>query len=265
MHTVETTQLTLKARSVIDAYLYMSFTKPISCPYFNNRRKKTRGNLRVLIGKGLPKEIIEEAHIVSKLSRIDIDTLSPEKLKEFLVIHNLGIDCSGFAYHVLDAVSKEKTGKPLTSSVTSLRKGFIGSLLARLRPAENIGVNSFHHEKNSSKISVREIKPGDIITFIGTGKDKNYNHILVVTKIEKTMQGKTDTVAHTTIHYAHSYMWPQDGLYNHGVREGIIDVSGDDILSGTWTEQGVTGNENYTYTSAQNAQEVSIRRLRFNI
>ena len=67
------------------------------------------------------------------------------------------------------------------------------------------------------------------------------------------------------ITYTHSYMWPSDGLYNHGVREGVIDVAGNDLMTALWTEQGVTGTENYTFESARTASEVSIRRLKYTI
>jgi hypothetical protein len=243
-------------KKIISLYLSLPIgTKP-SCPYFNNRRGKSRVGLRVLTGKGLPVEIAEECHILGRIFRTDVNTLSTDKLKEFLVKNNLGVDCSGFAYHVLNTLSKEKTGKSIGLQMKSIRSGFLGKIIAQMRPAENLGVNSFHSEKNSKPIKASDASPGDIITFIGTGNDKTYNHILVVTSIEKT-----DDV--TRISYAHSYSWPSDGLYNHGVREGDILVHGDDLLSGTWKEQGQLGEENYTYLSAKNAKEVSLRRLNF--
>lgn len=258
MHQIDTHTIGDAARAVIDAYIALPLRRKPSCPYFNNRRRKNRGGLRVTKGKGSPEEIAEEAEITAKLTHVDITSLSKEGIKEFLVTNDLGIDCSGFAYHVLSAFTHEKTGKKLTQFVTSNRTGVIGSLLARLRPAENLGVNSFRNEKNSTLIQIKEIMPGDIITFIGTGKDKTYNHILVVTSVTKN-----DERLHIT--YAHSYMWPSDGLYNHGVREGTIDVTGGDLMTALWTEQSVVGNENYTFESARTATEVSVRRLKYTI
>lgn len=258
MHTVETHTIGSKARAVIDAYLSLPLSAKPSCPYFNNRRKKTRGNLRVLIGKGSPEEIVEEAHILAKLARLPIDELPTDKVKEFLVTSNLGIDCSGFAYHVLNAFAQEKTGKNITSFVTSTRRGIVGAFLAKLRPAENLGVASFRDGRNSHEISILDARAGDIITFIGTGKEKTYNHILVITGISEDVHG-------VKVSYAHSYSWPSDGLYNHGAREGVITLRGENVLDGVWYEQGVTGNDNYTLESARNAQELSVRRLSFNI
>ncbi|HEY0908346.1 MAG TPA: hypothetical protein VGE35_03300 [Candidatus Paceibacterota bacterium] len=258
MHQVETAAIPTNARAVIDAYLALPVgTKP-SCPYYNNRRFKNRGGLRVMIGKGSPAEIVEEATIMAKLARTDIQTLATDKLKQFLVENGLGVDCSGFAYHVLNALALETKGKGIASYVTSMRSGFIGSILARLRPAENLGVNSFRNDKNSSAISAADAKPGDIVTFIGTGKDKTYNHILVITAVERSENG-------IRLSYAHSYAWPSDGLYDTGVREGDILIRDNDILAGTWKERSVTGADNYTYQSAADAKEVSVRRLKFAI
>lgn len=257
MHQVETITISKNARAVVDAYLALPLgTKP-SCPYYNNRRFKNRGGLRVMIGKGAPAEIAEEAAILAKLTRSDISTLSTDKLKEFLVANGLGIDCSGFAYHVLNALALETTGKSVAHFVRSTRPGIIGSILARLRPAENLGVNSFRNDKNSVEIAAADAKPGDIITFIGVGKEHTYNHILVITAVEHSENSIRLT-------YAHSYAWPSDGLYNTGVREGDIIVRENDILAGTWKEHGMTGADNFTYESALSAKEVSVRRLRFN-
>ncbi len=255
MHQVETLKLEGKARAVVDKYLALPFgTKP-SCPYFNNKRKKIRSGLRVDKGKGTPEEIAEECTIAAKLARVHISELSTDKLKEFVVQQDLGVDCSGFAYHVLNAYSQERNGKSIQSNIKTKRKGIAGKLIAKLRPAENIGVSTFADERNSVEIKVNELRPSDIIVFLGTGKDKLYNHVLLVTGIER--DGNT-----TRISYAHSYSWPSDGVYGHGVREGDILVHSEDLLGGTWKEQGVTGSDNYTFESARNAATVSVRRLK---
>lgn len=65
------------------------------------------------------------------------------------------------------------------------------------------------------------------------------------------------------INYVHSYMWPSDGLYNHGVRRGTIFVKNNEpIVNGVWTEKDKTGKENYTFVSSSEAKDISIRRLR---
>lgn len=265
MSPLETLKLDGQARTVLDLYLALPLGSKPSCPYFNNRRRKSRSQLRVLKGKGTPQEIAEEATISALHCRIGIASLSTDKLKEFLIAQDLGIDCSGLAYHVLNAYCAEKTGKKISSFVRSNRTGLLGRLVARLRPAENLGAASFANPRNSVEIKASEAKPGDIITFIGTGKDGTYNHIVVITGVEKTPAGSgTDT----RLTYAHSYAWPSDGTTGHGVREGDILVHGEgdraDLLAATWKEKGETGATNYTLESARKAKEASLRRLKFN-
>jgi hypothetical protein len=255
MHQVSA-KLEGKARDMIDRYLALPLGAKPSCPYFNNRRRHIRGGLRALKGKGTPEEIAEEAEIMAKLSRTDLSALSTDKLKEFLISKDLGVDCSGFAYHILNSLSQEKTGKSIQAFVRPIAFGIFAKVRAKFRPAENMGVLSFRNDINSAEIKPSEARPGDIVTFIGTGRDKTYNHILVITGVDM-IEGDT------RISYAHSYAWPSDGTSRHGVREGDILVHGDDILSGTWKEQGEIGTANYTYESAKNAKEVSIRRLKF--
>lgn len=239
-----------KSQEVLETYLGL--------PYFNNRRKKVRGGLRVSKGKGTPAEIAEEAEIQAMQSRVDIKSMPKDLYKKFLVEHDLGVDCSGFAYHLIDAITSENGLGHLKNHLVFPNGNFIRHILTRLRPAENAGVSVFRDDKNSSPINPRESQPGDIIIFMGTGKDKTYNHILVIIGVDKTGDN-------TVISYAHSYAWPSDGLYNHGVRTGEILLKNtdttNDILGAEWIEQGATGELNYTYHSARNATEVTVRRL----
>lgn len=244
-----------EARRVIDAYLALPLFSQPSCPYFNNRRRKNKGGLRVLKGKGTPRELVEEALLFSKTKHTDLASLSKEGIKAFMVQHDLGVDCSGFTYHVLDALCHAKLHKSLKQVMKSTREGMFSSLITYIRPAENTGVHSFRDDKNSYEVPIGNILPGDMIIMMGTGKDKTYNHILVVTTVERT-----DRNLH--ISYAHSYQWPSDGLYDHGVREGLIITQGSNILDGEWTEKNITGKDNFTYQSALDAREVSIRRLK---
>ena len=258
MHPLGTQALGSNARAVVDQYLSLPIGGKPSCPYFNNRRRQIRGGLRVLKGKGSPEEIAEECGLQALHARITIKDLSTDKLKEFLVDRNLGVDCSGFAYHVLDAILFETTGKRLGRTLVFRRPGFASKIITRLRHAENAGDATFRLDENSVAIKPTNIRPGDFITFIGTGKDKTYNHILVVVKVDRNIGSESDML----ITYAHSYAWPSDGIYGHGVREGDILIKNNDLLESIWKEQGITGIENYTYASALNANEISVRRLK---
>jgi hypothetical protein len=246
MHTVNPDIIEAEARAMIDRYLSLPVGAHPSCPYFNNRRRGTKSGLRVLVGKGTPEEISEECEIRALQNRISIATLSSEKLKEFMVSQDIGIDCSGFAYHVLGAALHERRGGRLSSHIHTRRKGFMGNIIARLRPAENMGVATFADERNSVAITASEARAGDIITFIGAGRDGTYNHIIVITKVETKESA-------TRLSYVHSYAWPEDGAFGHGVREGSVIVYENDLAHAVWKEAGL---------GTMNAKETTVRRLR---
>lgn len=173
-------------------------------PYFNNRRTSVRAALPVEIGKGSPKEIHEEIEYLLKKNRLDPQTTDIRKL---LVENNIGIDCSGFVYHVL-----QKTNYSFPYAGNFIRK-----IIAKFRPVSNIDVRTFAHDKNSKIISLRDVVPGDIITMVGNG-DASRNHIVIFDQIE--YQNNIPSV----LHYVHSIAIPEDGLYNHGFHEGKIEI-----------------------------------------
>ena len=65
------------------------------------------------------------------------------------------------------------------------------------------------------------------------------------------------------IKYVHSYAWPEDGKYGHGVREGCIEITDvqEPIQKQIWTEQSKSGDENITQRRAIEAGMTSVRRL----
>jgi hypothetical protein len=134
--------LSPQAEAVINDYLTLPFpNRQVACPYYNNRHGKVHGALRVLVGKGAPDEIAEEALIISLRDKIDLDSLDTETLKKFLVGHHLGVDCSGFAYHVLSAeVTAQGKGKLKQYLKFSQQTDILRKLILLLRPAENTSV-----------------------------------------------------------------------------------------------------------------------------
>lgn len=140
------TELSQRAQSVVYNYLHLPIGARCVCPYFNNRRSKIRGGLRVLVGKGSPENIVEEIEIISLKEKKDVQKFTHETLKEFLVDQGIGIDCSGFAYHVLDAELKAQGKKKLSSQIV-FPHTFLKKLYTILRPAENTNVTTFALEK----------------------------------------------------------------------------------------------------------------------
>lgn len=240
-------------KKIIDAYLKLNFgDKTISCPYFNNKKTANRASLRALIGKGSPKEIIEEATIIAIKQKIDLAKLDETNLKKFLIDNNLGIDCSGLIYHIL------KTEYPNLKLFYKNSKNILRKILIKLRPAENSNVLVFDHEKNSTEIELKDINENNFIVSLNGGNNKNYNHIILIEKITKI----NDELK--TIDYLHSFRWPDDGIYNHGVRRGKIEIidKNKSILEQNWTEQDKTGDKNWTLRYLKTAEIVKIKKLK---
>ena len=239
-------ELSKEAHGVIESYLRLPIGAGAVTPYFNNRRAKIRAGLRALIGKGSPKEIADEARIIALREKVDVKSLDSATLKRFLVDKGLGIDCSGFAYHVLDAESRVRNSKPLKSYL-ALKLSPLRSLLARLRTAEQVSVAVLARDDNSSPVRAKDAQPGDIVTLL----NPEYNHVLVIESSEKTDKN-------IVLRYVHSYAWPHEGVYGHGVRRGTITLAGDDIMRGIWDESGTPVD----FEKIRHIERAEIRRLR---
>ena len=252
--------LSQPALDVIKSYSQLVFgDKKINCPYFNNRRSKVRAGLRVLIGKGSPEEIVEEAQLFALREKVDLKDISAEDLKKFLVEHNLGLDCSAFAYYILNAEYKNKHSGDLASKLFYPNRSFMRKLLIKLRPVENISVNTLSHEKNTQTIALSEVAPGDVVIIMNAGKEHNLNHILVIYKIEYAQDMPQ------TLYYAHSFQWSIDGKYNHGIKTGRIEITNiqKSLLDQKWIESEKIGEENETYLRASDAEILELKRVKF--
>ncbi|MFH1946833.1 MAG: hypothetical protein ABIJ23_01590 [Candidatus Magasanikbacteria bacterium] len=276
-------KLTKEALSVIESYKNLSIGNcKILCPYFNNRRSGVRGALRVLIGKGTPQEIEEEAVLFALREKIDLKKLNEQDLKKFLVDHNLGIDCSGFVYHVLDAELKAQNKGGLKKYLKRpCIKNLIRKLISKLRPVENTGVATFNNDINTGEIKLSDIKPGDMIIMMNTGLKNDMHHILLVESIlnevkdlskprpnnkprsnvaENLDSPKDSSVASRllqNIFYTHSFQFTTDGQYNHGIKHGEIKIinPNKNILDQVWSEVE-------THNHAKMAKELKIKRIK---
>ncbi len=245
--------LSQSALQTIQNYLQLPFSgHNINCPYFNNRRVRLRGGLRALIGKGSPKNIVEEITIISLREKIDLNKLTDQELKKFLINNKIGIDCSGLVYHILDAEMKAQNKGSLHKILKRpWFKNPIRKLLVKLRPIENTGVGTFNHPVNSEEINLKDVQPGDMIIIMGAGTKQDYNHILLVHEVESVI------VTPPIIHYTHSFQYPTDGQYNHGVRQESITITdlNKSLLEQNWSEPQI---KDY----AKTAKEIKIKRLK---
>ena len=260
------------AQKIIQEYLSLPFANVLGvrCPYFNNAKLGQSGQLKVLVGKGSPEEIVEEAKIISTQYRKDVfdkkgifnahidhpaEHEQAECIRQFLVDNNLGIDCSGFVTNVLQKHWQETRKVDLARKLfITPKKNILRWLISQLRPVEQISVNVYANDKNTIMVNdLRMIQPADLIILLKTGPNKNHNHILLI-----------EEVSENKIKYAHARAWSGEGKYGHGVSEGLITVINPNqgLLAQTWEEKGRTDQDNETYLEAKQAEILTVKRLK---
>ncbi|MFH1291654.1 MAG: hypothetical protein ABIH87_00435 [bacterium] len=259
--------LSTNAQNLIKDYISLPFKNVpgVRCPYFNNVRMIQRGQLRVLTGKGTPKEIVEEAKITSIQYGYDIFDVEGNccacqenkkgEIKKYLVDHHLGIDCSGFICHVLDHHYLQAKGISLSGNIFIVPTSkILRWIISRLRPVENISVRTFANDANSKPLArISDLRSADLITMLETGPKHKRDHILLITDIKNNV-----------IKYAHARAWSGEGKYGNGVAEGEIKIIDPKkgLLEQEWIEFDKSGDKNETYLEAKNAKKLEIRRLK---
>lgn len=248
-------------KNLINDYFNLPFKKisGIRCPYFNNARSKKRAELKALIGKGTPDEIVAEAKILSHQYFNDFlekPNLDAQGIQNFLIENNLGVDCSGLVSHILNTAYPGFYKKIKFKNNNPWRK-----IITRLRPMENLSVKVYADDKNShlitdgnSSYDWSEIRPLDMIIMLNIPKFHNRDHILLITEVTSEY-----------IKYIHSREWLSEPRYEGGVTEGIIKITRPDkcLLDQTWLEKGVEGVDNQTWAlKAKEAEELKIKRLK---
>lgn len=250
--------LSKEALAIVDGYLRVHAGKAIcSVPYFNNKVARARAALAVFVGKGSPSEIAEETKAILFKYHIDESAITDEMLKKTLVERNIGIDCSGFYFHVMNAESRSRgRGELRKSLVIPHDKGFLARFRSSLQPVKNAGVDIFADDGNSRPIALGAAQPGDMITMLGGPDNGERDHILLVDQVEH-INGVL-----SKIHYLHAVAYPEDGLYGSGVRAGTIDIKNLDgtILEQEWKEGGTTEDATGIFTRAKKSK-TEFRRL----
>lgn len=168
--------------------LYRQYThlqsggKEVRCPYWSNRQ-------RILLsgpykGKGTPAQITKSTEKVAKANRIKLKKMTPGQIRKFMEHHRIGVDCSGFVFHMADALDKEKGGQGIWKKVEGVRgKG-----------VRKVNAFCLTNKKNSLIIKkVGQIQVGDFIRF-NAGR-----HIAIVTRVKREKTGRPVEVV-----YAHS-------------------------------------------------------------
>ncbi len=257
---MESKTLSKKALDLIEQYLHFQIGDAVTnVPYYNNRTRKNRIALRAYVGKGSPTDIRDELEAIILREKIDLKSFTNELLKKTLVDNNLGIECSGFVYYVLEAESENRNLGTISKNINFINcRGFVGQIRCAIRPVENCDVETFAHNSNSKLIELKDILPGDMITMQSDKSNKERNHILIVKEV------RYDNNEPKQIIYSHSVAYPEDGLYNTGPRNGTIDIVDINLplAKQNWTEENRQGQDNKLFVRATNSL-TEIRRLNF--
>ncbi len=241
------------AKTLINRYNSLQLGgKSVVCPYFINIHKAR--DLRVMLGKGTPDEIEMEAKMWAKLKGANFEEMSTTQIRQFLMDRGIGIDCSGFVVHVLDAWFKAKQGKSIFRSLkpygTSLRR----KIAYWLRPAENMGAENITNAENCTEVGIAKVKPGDLIR--SKWKRKNSHHVLLVHEVIKD---ENDNVK--VIKYVNSTEQYGD---NNGIRfaEIIIKDQSKPLHQQQWNDDDENGVNHTLEGYMFNLEDNGIRRLK---
>lgn len=257
---MNTNRLSQLAFDVIDAYTHLKIgAAEASVPYFNNKTTRARMTFRVYIGKGSPRDVHEELQTVMVKHHIATDGVTSEMLKKLLVDENLGIDCSAYAYYILDAESRYRGLGHINRRLRFIRShGPLGKMMCYLRPVENCDVKTFASDFNSRSINLSDVQPGDLVVMTDGPEGPERNHILVVTSAQRTEAGMMK------IDYTHAVAYPEDGRFGTGIKSGTIEVASPDkpITEQAWSESGsVEGAA--TILARARKSKIEIHRLKW--
>lgn len=167
-------------------YLYTHLPlggKKIVCPYWIDNPKKLKHGPGG--GKASPQEIVILTRLKAQEKGIDLAKLSEREIVLFMKKNKVGVDCSGFAFWMLNALDLEKGGNGIADDIPNCRGKYI-KVRASTKMLTDGGVSFFVKKIN-------EIKPGDMIRLRGG------HHLAVVLEIEKDKDGNTRKIV-----YAHS-------------------------------------------------------------
>jgi hypothetical protein len=247
-------KLSQAALEVIKKYSELDILgKKVCTPYFINSNKK-RAELRVMAGKGAPEEIIHEVKVWAQVKGFDLARAKEDQIREFMMDLGIGIDCSGFVVHVLNAELKRRKLGPLWNYLAFSNNSFFMKIRRMLRPLENIGANTLTNETNTTKISdLNNIKPADLIRLVGN-KNNEY-HVAIITEVEHDDNGKIKSFK-----YANSNRKYED---QNGVRIGTVKITDpkDELKDQKWIDD--YKGKNYFYDDLmKNYEQNGIRRLK---
>lgn len=167
-------------------YLYTHLLlggKEIVCPYWMDCSKKLKHGPGG--GKASPQELVNLTELKAREKKIDLSTLNEREIVLFMKKNRLGVDCSGFAFWMLNALDLERGGNGIADDIPNSEGRYI-KIRASTKMLTDGGVSFFVKK-------IKWIKPGDMIR-LGGG-----HHLAVVMEIGKDKGGNIKKII-----YAHS-------------------------------------------------------------
>ncbi|MEJ2441375.1 MAG: hypothetical protein P8Y06_00410 [Patescibacteria group bacterium] len=198
-----------KTRNLVKRYIHLRIGPHIiACPYYQNIIGKKRKT--VYAGKGLPEKIEKETLRLFRKNNKNLNKYSPESLRLYMTMADLGIDCSGFVMRIIESLLRERGLGELSKNIKPKNYNPLNVARHFLRTETNLSADTLTNSKNCNTISnLNEILPGDLIR---VGK----SHLAIITEVEKSKNKVKKIIYH------HS---TSDYLDQHGVRKGVITIN----------------------------------------
>jgi hypothetical protein len=196
--------------------------KKVACPYFQNVAGKKISS-PVFSGKGTPEEIQDATIKIFRQTGRNISNYPPDVIRFYMVMANIGIDCSGFVVRVIQNFLKETGRGDLRKNLRPENKSAGILLRFLIRPESNLSADSLTSKTNCVSVKkINDVLPGDLIR-VGP------SHVAIVGEV-----GKTGNKVRKII-YCHS---TYDYFEKHGVRSGEIIIKNpqQDLSKQKWTE-----------------------------
>lgn len=228
--------------------------KTVRCPYYRNPRSgKERWGLNAFSGKGSPQEIEDELKIIERLEHKDFSSMREEEIRDIMRKRRLGVECSGFIAHVLDAWTRQKSNKRIYEILKFPSSGIFAKIAIYLRPFTHIGVATLADPANAREVkNWQEMQPGDLIRFMA-----DVDHAVIVTRVERYENGKL-----LRAEYAQSVREE----HGEGIKEGQITVTNEflPLIDQHWEETPDTKhtiNQQRGFISGKNTEYSLYRPL----
>lgn len=221
---METKQIIETSQALQKVYLdYFNLTlgnRKIPCPYWINNPKRLKFGPGG--GKSLPEEIVILAQQKAIQDKVDLAKLSEKEIINFLKKNHLGIDCSGFAFWLLDALDQEKGGNGIIDDIPNVEGKII-----KVRASVKMLTDS---QVAYPIKSLNEIKPGDMIRL------RAGHHLLIVLQTQKDQNKNLKKIIY--VHSSSSVFTKTSGVHQ---QEILITNPNKPIEDQNWLEQTVNG------------------------